>query len=84
MTNDLWKKHVHHRFPEESKTIKGPGKRETWFDLYERLSAETDRRLDQFINRSASKLRAEQESKYIVSFFHKICCNLELIITLRA
>ncbi|KAM7537022.1 hypothetical protein Aperf_G00000073900 [Anoplocephala perfoliata] len=62
MTNDLWKRHVHLRFPQESKTIKGPGKRETWFDLYERLSAESKHRLKDFINRSADKLRAEQES----------------------
>ena len=60
--DDLWRKQVHRCFPEsQSSGGRRPG--ETWADMYMRLSAESSRRLDQFINRSTSKLRAEKEGK---------------------
>ncbi|VDD84219.1 unnamed protein product [Mesocestoides corti] len=61
LTDELWKKHVQRRFP-ECRDL-NPRSKETWAKLYTRLEDECSRRLDQFINRSASKLRAEKESR---------------------
>lgn len=57
------------RFP-ESQCFGGPRQGETWEMMYMRLSAETSRRLDQFINRSTSKLHAEKKGNYL--FFEGI------------
>nr|CUU98653.1 hypothetical transcript [Hymenolepis microstoma] len=63
LTDDLWKKHVFLNFPSESRSIKGPKKGETWFDVYKNLEEENKRRLDRFINRSTQKIKAEEESR---------------------
>ncbi|VDL38947.1 unnamed protein product [Hymenolepis diminuta] len=64
LTDDLWKKHVLLNFPLESRSVKGPGEGETWFEVYKKIKAENKRRLDRFINRSTQKIKAEEESKY--------------------
>ncbi|KAM3182672.1 hypothetical protein ACTXT7_011834 [Hymenolepis weldensis] len=64
LTDDLWKKHVLLNFPLETRSVKGPGEGETWFEVYKKIKAENKRRLDRFINRSTQKIKAEEERKH--------------------
>ncbi|VDN11328.1 unnamed protein product, partial [Dibothriocephalus latus] len=61
LTDDFWRRHVLRDFPEYKNLT--PRYKETWSNMYSRLAAERSKRLDHFIHRSASKLKAERESK---------------------
>lgn len=52
---------MHREFPESQGLT--PRHKETWAGMFDRLSEERSRRLDLFIRKSATKLRAEEESK---------------------
>ncbi|VDL94286.1 unnamed protein product [Schistocephalus solidus] len=61
LTDDFWRRHVLRDFPECKNMT--PRYKETWANMYSRLAAERSKRLDRFIHRSASKLKAEREMR---------------------
>ncbi|KAL7064808.1 hypothetical protein AAHC03_05295 [Spirometra sp. Aus1] len=61
LTDDYWRRHVQRDFPEYKNMT--PRYKETWANMYSRLATERSKRLDRFIHRSASKLKAEREMR---------------------